>query len=209
MKLAILKTDGSDSGSQATLKKEVFEVEANDYAVYQAVRLERANKRQGTHKTKGRSEVSGGGRKPFKQKGTGNARQGTIRAPHMTGGGKVFGPQPRDYGFKLNKKVKQIARRTALSVKAKEKELLVVDEFKLDSHKTKTVLAMLAALNISNNRVLFVTKENNEMLYKSARNIQYVRTVEARNVSAYDVLEAKYVVVEKDAIKVLHEVLAK
>jgi large subunit ribosomal protein L4 len=209
MKLAILKTDGSDSGSQATLKKDVFEVEANDYAVYQAVRLERANKRQGTHKTKGRSEVSGGGRKPFKQKGTGNARQGTTRAPHMTGGGKVFGPQPRDYGFKLNKKVKQIARRTALSVKAKEKELLVVDEFKLDSHKTKTVLAMLAALNISNNRVLFVTKENNEMLYKSARNIQYVRTVEARNVSAYDVLEAKYVVVEKDAIKVLHEVLAK
>lgn len=209
MKLAIMKADGSDSGSKATLKKEVFEVEANDYAVYQVVRLERANKRQGTHKTKGRSEVSGGGKKPFKQKGTGNARQGTTRAPHMTGGGRVFGPQPRDYGFKLNKKVKQIARRTALSVKAKEKELIVIDELAIDAPKTKTVVAMLDALKIANNRVLFLTKENNTNLFKSARNIQYVRTVEARNVSAYDLLEAKYVVVEKDAIKVLHEVLAK
>lgn len=207
MKLSILKTDGSDSGEKANFKKAIFEGEINDYAVYQSVRLSQANSRQGTHKTKGRSEVSGGGRKPFRQKGTGNARQGTIRAPHMTGGGRVFGPEPRDYGFKLNKKYKKQARRSAFAAKVASKEILVVEDFKLDLPKTKYIVELMAALKVAGKRVLFLTAENDLILHKSSRNVKYVKSMEARNVSSYDLLESNVVIVQKSAVKVLHEVL--
>ena len=207
MKLSVLKIDGSDSGDNVELKSEVFGIEPNEHAIYQAVRLHRANKRQGTHKTKGRSEVSGGGRKPFKQKGTGNARQGTIRAPHMTGGGRVFGPQPRDYGFKLNKKFRVLARRSALSMKASNDGILVVEDFSFDSPKTKRIVEIIANLKQNGKKVLFLTKENDLNVFKSTRNIYRVECSEARNVSVYDIMNSNIVVCHKGAIESLNEVL--
>ena len=208
MELSVLKVDGSDSGEKVTLKPEVFGIEPNEHAIYQAVRLQRANSRQGTHKTKGRSEVRGGGRKPFKQKGTGNARQGTIRAPHMTGGGRVFGPQPRDYGFKLNRKLKVLARRSALSMKANDKAILVVENFSFDAPKTKRFVDMIKNLQQNGKKVLFLTKENDLNVYKSARNIYKVECVEARNISVYDTMNANVLICQKGAVDSLNEVLS-
>jgi large subunit ribosomal protein L4 len=207
MKLSVLKIDGSESGDSIELKSEVFGIEPNEHAIYQAVRLHQANQRQGTHKTKGRSEVSGGGKKPFKQKGTGNARQGTIRAPHMTGGGRVFGPQPRDYGFKLNKKFRVLARRSALSMKASNAGILVVEDFSFDAPKTKRIVEIISNLKQNGKKVLFLTKENDLNVYKSARNIHRVECSEARNVSVYDIMNSNVVVCHKGAIESLNEVL--
>jgi len=208
MELSVLKVDGSDSGEKIVLKPDVFGIEPNEHAVYQAVRLQMANSRQGTHKTKGRSEVSGGGRKPFKQKGTGNARQGTIRAPHMTGGGRVFGPQPRDYGFKLNRKFRQLARRSALSMKASSEGILVVEDFSFDAPKTKRIAEILKGLKQNGKKVLFLTKENDLNVYKSVRNIYRVDCAEARNASVYDLMNAHVLICQKGAIDVLNEVLS-
>lgn len=208
MKIKLMKIDGSDTGKQATLKPDVFKIEADRYSVYQSVRQYMANQRQGTHASKGRSDVSGGGKKPFRQKGTGNARQGTIRAPHMPGGGKVFGPQPRDYGFKLNRKYSKLARKSALSIKAENKELIVVEDFALEAPKTRAVVDILNNLQLSGQKVLFLTAENDPVLHKSVRNIPYVNSLEARNVSVYDLLNSHKVVIQKSAIKVIQEVLA-
>lgn len=208
MELSVLKVDGSDSGEKVALKPEVFGIEPNEHAVYQTVRLQRANARQGTHKTKGRSEVSGGGKKPFKQKGTGNARQGTTRAPHMTGGGRVFGPQPRDYGFKLNRKLKVLARRSALSMKASSDSILVVEDFSFDAPKTKRIVDMVKSMQQNGKKVLFLTKENDLNVYKSARNIHKVECVEARNVSIFDMMNANVLICQKGAIESLNEVLS-
>jgi large subunit ribosomal protein L4 len=207
MELSVLKTDGTDSGKKVSLKPEIFGVEPNEHAIYQAVRLQRANERQGTHKTKGRSEVSGGGKKPFKQKGTGNARQGTIRAPHMTGGGRVFGPEPRDYGFKLNRKLKLLARRSAYALKASSESLIVMEDFTFDVPKTKRIVDILKSTNQQGKRVLILTAGNDINVYKSARNIYKADVKEARNASVYDVMNASVVICQEGAIEVLNEVL--
>lgn len=207
MNVAVKLIDGSDTGKKTKLNPDIFKAEINNHVIYEAVRSIRANNRQGTHQTKGRSYVSGGGKKPFKQKGTGNARQGTTRAPHMTGGGRVFGPQPRSYGFKLNKKINVIARRSALSQKVLDKNLIIVDDFKLDQPKTKQVVDILKNLKIDQTKVLFLTAENDTNLYKSVSNIIGVNALEARNVSVYDILFAEKVVIQKSAVKVIDEVL--
>jgi large subunit ribosomal protein L4 len=208
MEVSVLKVDGSESGEKVVLNPEVFGIEPNEHAIYQAVRLQMANSRQGTHKTKGRSEVSGGGKKPFKQKGTGNARQGTTRAAQMTGGGRVFGPQPRDYGFKLNRKLKVLARKSALSMKASNEAILVVEDFSFDAPKTKRIVEMIKNLKQNGKKVLFLTKENDLNVYKSTRNIYRVECVEAKNVSVYDLMNANMVICQKGAIDSLTEVLS-
>ena len=208
MKLSIFNSKGEDSGKKVTLKPEIFEVQPSQQAIYQSVRLVSANSRQGTHLTKGRSFVSGGGKKPFKQKGTGNARQGTIRAPHMVGGGRVFGPEPRDYGFKLNKKVKSLARKSALSMKASENNIVILGDFKLTEPKTKVVMAALKALKLDSKKVLILSADNDAILHKSSRNIPAVEVVEARNVTAYQLLNADAIVIQENAVEKLNEVLA-
>ena len=207
MNVAVKLIDGSDTGKKTKLNPDIYKAEINNHVIYEAVRSIRANGRQGTHQTKGRSYVSGGGKKPFKQKGTGNARQGTTRAPHMTGGGRVFGPQPRSYGFKLNKKINVIARRSALSQKVIDKNLIIVDDFKLDQPKTRQVVDILKNLKIDQTKVLFLTAENDMNLYKSVSNIIGVNALEARNVSVYDILFAEKIVIQKSAVKVIDEVL--
>lgn len=207
MNVAVKLIDGSDTGKKTKLADEIFKAEINSHAIYETVRSVRANQRQGTHQTKGRSYVSGGGKKPFKQKGTGNARQGTTRAPHMTGGGRVFGPQPRSYGFKLNRKLNKIARRSAFSQKVADKALLVVEDFKIKEPKTKQAVEILKNLKIENQKVLFLTAEQDMNLYRSVSNIIGVSCLEARNASVYDLMDAKTIVVQKSAIKVINEVL--
>ncbi len=207
MKLDIYKTDGSKTGKKATLSKDVFGIEPNDHVLYLAVKAYLANQRQGTHSTKNRSAVAGGGRKPFRQKGTGRARQGTIRAPHMVGGGRAFGPQPRDYRQDLPKKVNRLARRSALSYKAKDKKIVVVEDFQFEGPKTSQFMDLLANLKVDDRKVLVLTAEYDQNLYKSARNVPYKSVLKAPQFSAYDVLNANVVIVQKGAVEILNEVL--
>jgi large subunit ribosomal protein L4 len=204
MDLKVVSISGKETGVQA-FNDDVFKTPVNEYAMYQSVRLIRANNRQGTHDSKGRAEVRGGGRKPFKQKGTGGARQGTSRAPHMPGGGRVFGPHPRDYGFKLNKKYKTMARKSALSQKMADQQIIVVEDFTFETPKTKKFVDILRALNIHDKKVLFITGKNDQMLYKSVRNMQYINMIEARNVSVYDLLDNQVILMQKSAAAVLNE----
>jgi len=210
MKLYVHKLDGSKTKSQVTLSDAVFAMEPNDYAIYQAVRLEEANSRQGTHMSKNRAVVSGGGRKPFKQKGTGRARQGTIRAPHMRGGGTVFGPSHiRDYGFRLPKKVKKLARISALSYKAKEKEIIVIEDFKFDKPQTKRVIEFVKTMNLEGKKAMIITGELDRNFVKSANNVYGFNVREGSQFSTRDVIYAGVVVIQKSAVKQLNEVLGK
>ncbi|MEX0773160.1 MAG: 50S ribosomal protein L4 [Balneolales bacterium] len=203
MQLKIFKTDGSDSGKKATLSDDVFKVEPNDVLIYEDVRSYLSNQRQGTAKTKERAEVRGGGSKAYRQKGTGNARRGTMRSPLLKGGGTVFGPRPRTYTVKLNKKMHQLARKSALSYKATDKAIFVIEDFSFDEPKTKKVIEIINALKLDNKKVLLLTPENNQVLYKSAGNLKKVRILEAGKPSTYEIMNADYVVFQKSAIKVL------
>jgi large subunit ribosomal protein L4 len=174
MELKVYKTDGRSTGKKVALNPDVFGVEPNDHVLYLAVKAYRANQRQGTHSVKNRSAVAGGGRKPFRQKGTGRARQGTIRAPQMVGGGRAFGPVPRDYRQELPKKVNALARKSALSYKAKEEKIVVVEDFEFDTPKTRRVIELLENLKIDDRKVLILTKTRDLNLYKSARNVRYI-----------------------------------
>ena len=165
-----------------------------------------ASLRQGTHKTKNRSEVSGGGKKPYRQKGTGNARQGTIRAPHYRGGGVVFGVTPRDYGFKMNKKERVLAIKSALSLKAKNKELVVVDNFDIKSTKTKDAKSLIETLKLAG-KVLFVSANDSENLYLSIRNLGYATLLMANEINVYDIVNADTLVMDEEAVKTIEEVL--
>jgi large subunit ribosomal protein L4 len=207
MKLTVYSIDGTKTKETVELKPEVFEIEPNDHVIYLDVKAYLANQRQGTHKTKGRSEVSGGGKKPFKQKGTGRARQGTIRAPHMVGGGRVHGPQPRDYTQTLPKKVKRLARCSALAYKAKADKIIVVEDFQFDEPKTKQVTEMLNKLGVTDRKVLILTANNDLNLYKSARNIPYKSVQTAPQFSTYDVLNAQTLILQKGAVNIINEVL--
>ena len=210
MKLYVHNLDGVKSKTQITLNDNVFKKEPNDHAIYQAVRLEEANRRQGTHMTKNRAMVAGGGRKPFRQKGTGRARQGTIRAPHMRGGGRVFGPSHiRDYGFRLPKKVKKLARQSALSYKAKDKAILVVEDFKFEGPQTKRMIDLLKTLDLQNKKPMFITGELDRNFVKSAQNVYGVVVREGIQFSTRDVLYADTIIIQKSAVKELNEVLGK
>ena len=189
-----------------TLNDEIFKIEGNDVVLKKAIRLQLDSQRQGTHDTKGRSEVSGGGRKPYRQKGTGNARQGTIRAPHFVGGGVVFGPTPRSYSFKTNRKERRLALRSALSAKLAEKAVVVVDSLELKSSKTKDAIKMLETLKL-NGKVLFVSAHDAEMLYLATRNLGNIAVIMADELNVYDIVNADVVVFDEDSIKYIEEAL--
>jgi large subunit ribosomal protein L4 len=201
MKLDVYKIDGSKSGETITLEKNVFGIEPNDHVIYLSVKAHLANKRQGTHKAKERNEVRGGGRKPWKQKGRGAARAGTTRSPLWVGGGTIFGPKPRDYSMSINKKVKKLARRSALSYKAKAEQIMIVEDFNYDTPKTKDFANVLKSLNLDGKKTLLLTTENLENIYKSGRNIDKVNILEALNASTYDIVNNQVLLLQKGAIE--------
>ena len=207
MELEVYKRDGTKSGQTVTLAPEVFEITPNDHAIYQAVRSIQANQRQGTHKVKGRSEVRGGGKKPFKQKKTGRARSGSSRSGIWVGGGSIFGPQPHDYVVKLSAKVRALARRSALSYKAKDNQIVVVEDFSLEAPKTKELMTVLKALSLYGKKTLVLTTKNEESLYKSSRNIPTVSVREAGKASTYDILDTQVLLIQKSAVEVLQKSL--
>lgn len=207
MKLEVYKTDGSKSGEQVELSKDIFEIEPNDHVLYLAVKAYLANQRQGTHKTKGRSEVRGGGKKPWRQKGRGGARAGSTRSPLWVGGGSIFGPKPRDYRQKLNKKVISLARKSALSYKAKANQIVIVEDFNFDVPKTKNFTQILSALQIRGKKTLLLTNGTLQNVYRSGRNIERVSILEANKASTYDLLNNQVLVFQKSAINILASTL--
>ena len=204
--VAVYNMEGKEVGT-IELNDSVFGVEVNEHLVHMAVVQQLANNRQGTQKAKTRSEVSGGGRKPWRQKGTGHARQGSTRAPHFTGGGVVFAPVPRDYSFKLNKKEKRAALKSVLSDKVQTNNLIVVDELKFDEIKTKKFAAVLNNLNVTK-KALVVLNESDKNVMLSARNLSTVKTSLTNTINVYDILNANTLVVTKDAVKTIEEVYA-
>jgi large subunit ribosomal protein L4 len=208
MKLSVFGQDGKKTTAEVELNDKFFKIEPVDNAIWLDVRLLNANKRQGTHQSKGRSFVSGGGKKPFKQKGTGRARQGTSRAPHHVGGGRVFGPSPRNYLMKVNKKVKALARRSALSYKARDQKIVVVENFNYDTPSTKNITNLLAGLNLTDQKVLLCTAGNSQSIVKSASNLYKVQVRESITFSTYDVLRADTIIFQEDAVNKVNEVLA-
>ena len=207
MKLNVYSEAGKKTTKSVDLSDKIFKIEPHDHSIWLDIRSIRANQRQGTHATKGRSDVSGGGRKPFRQKGTGRARQGTIRAPQYKGGGSVFGPQPRNYWLGVNKKVKKLARLSALSYKAKSENVLIVEDFTYDAPKTNRIKGFLDALELGDTKVLLLTGKNEENLNLSARNLYNVQICESVGFSTYDVLRAEKLILQESAAKTINEVL--
>ncbi|GJQ62292.1 MAG: 50S ribosomal protein L4 [Melioribacteraceae bacterium] len=207
MKVDVYKIDGTKTGEQVELNDSVFGAEPNDHVIYLSVKAYLANQRQGTHKAKERNEVRGGGKKPWRQKGRGVARAGTIRSPLWVGGGRIFGPKPRNYRQKLNKKVSKLARISALSYKAKSEQIMVVDDFNFEAPKTKEFVQMLNALKLGGKKALLVTGEYNDNIYRSGRNIEKIRVIEAKDINAYEVLNNQIVVVQKGAVDKIHGML--
>lgn len=191
---------------EVTLDDNVWKTESNDVVLKKAIKLQLDSLRQGTHDTKGRSEVSGGGKKPYRQKGTGRARQGTIRAPQYRGGGIVFGPTPRSYSFKINRKERGLALRSALSLKLADKKVVVVDSLEITSTKTKDVQALLDTLKVSG-KVLFVSSNDAEKLFLATRNIGNVAVEMADEVNVYDITNATYIVLDEGSVKYIEEAL--
>lgn len=207
MELEVYKKDGTKSGEKVTLAPEIFEIKPNDHAIYQAVRSIQANARQGTHKVKPRNEVRGGGRKPFKQKKTGRARAGSTRSPLWVGGGSIFGPHPHDYVVKLSAKVRALARKSALSYKAKDQAIVVVEDFSFEGPKTKEIAVVLKALSLAGKKTLFLTGKTEIALYKSGRNIPTLNVREADKASTYDILDTQVLLIQKSAVDVLQKSL--
>ena len=208
MELAVLNTLGQETGRKVVLSDAVFGVEANDHAIYLDVKQYLADQRQGTHKSKQRNEVAGSTRKLKRQKGTGGARCGSIKSPLFPGGGRVFGPVPRDYSFKLNKKLKQLARRSALTYKAQAGAIQVLENPVMEAPKTKAVIAIAKALNVENKKVLVVLPETNVNFQLSCRNIASVKPILAQNLNTYEVMNASAVVLVEGAENVINVMLA-
>ena len=204
--ITLFKQDGSQAG-EITLNDEVFAIEPNENAIYDVVIMQQASLRQGTHKVKGRSEVSGGGRKPWRQKGTGRARQGSIRSPQWVGGGRAFVPTPRSYAYKLPRKVRRLALRSALSNKVAENNFIVVDELAFETPKTKLFQEVLNNLQVEN-KVLVVINKDNDNAQLSARNLPNVKVVDENNVNVYDLVNSEKVIITKAALSNVEEVLA-
>lgn len=204
-KMNVINLNG-EKVKDINLNKNVFDCEANEIVLKKAIDLQLASLRQGTQKTKSRAEVSGGGRKPYKQKGTGNARQGSIRAPHYRGGGVALSINPRSYTFKMNKKERALALRSALSLKAQEKKLVIVDSLGMSSLKTKDIKAMLNKLNITG-KVLFVTSNDAENLYMGSRNLNKVNVILAEELNAFDIVNSDTLVIDEAAVAAIEEVL--
>ena len=205
MELSVLNKEGKETGRKITLTDRIFGVEPSDHAIYLDVKQYLANKRQGTHKTKERSEVTGSTRKIKKQKGTGTARAGSIKSPIFRGGGTVFGPRPKSYEFKLNKKVKQLARKSALTYKALENSIVVLEDFNLEAPKSKEMVAIKSNLQIADKKSLFVLPAENNNIYLSSRNLQNVSVVIASELNTYQILNAKTIVLLEGSVKKIEE----
>ena len=208
MELAVYNTLGKETGKKVVLSDAVFGVEANDHAIYLDVKQYLANQRQGTHKSKQKNEVAGSTKKLKRQKGTGGARAGSIKSPLFPGGGRVFGPVPRDYSFKLNKKLKQLARRSALTYKAQDNAITVVEDFVMEAPKTKKAIELTKNLNVAEKKVLLVLPESNLNLQLSCRNIPSVKPILASNLNTYEVMNASALVMVEGAENVLNVMLA-
>ncbi len=206
MEIAVLNIEGKET-KKVKLNDEIYGIEPNDHAIYLDVKQYGANNRQGTHKAKERSEVKGSTRKIKKQKGTGTARAGDIKNPLFRGGGRIFGPRPRNYGFKLNKKVKVLARKSALSYKAQNNEITVVEDFKMDAPKTKQYLSIMNALKVADQKPLLVLSEKDNVLSLSSRNCQGHKVVSASDLCTYDILRHKSLVISESAIPVIENTL--
>lgn len=206
MELKVYNVKGEDTGRQKKLNDSVFGIEPNDHAIYLDVRQYMANNRQGTHKAKERGEISGSTKKLKKQKGTGTARFGSIKNPLFRGGGRVFGPRPRSYRFKLNKKLKQLARKSALSYKIQDEKLFVVEDFNFDTPKTKNYKAFIDSLKVSDKKSLFVLHEPNKNVHLSARNLQGAKTVTVSELTTYDILDAKALILAESSVDVLEKI---
>lgn len=207
MEVKVLNQSGKATAKQVALSDAIFAIEPNDHAIYLDVKQHLANRRQGTHKTLERSEVSGSTRKLKKQKGTGGARAGSIKSGTIVGGARIFGPKPRDYSFKLNVKVKRLARKSALSYKAKTNDLLVVEDFNFDAAKTKSFISFVSNLELSNEKMLLILGCQNENVYLSSKNLKKVKVVTADSVNTYDILNAKKVILAESSIELIEKIL--
>ncbi|RWU03655.1 50S ribosomal protein L4 [Pedobacter chitinilyticus] len=209
MEVKVVNISGKETGAKVQLPESVFGVTPNDHAIYLDVKQYLANQRQGTHKSKQRNEIAGSTRKLYKQKGTGGARAGSIKSPLFNGGGRVFGPQPRDYSFKLNKKLKSLARKSALAYKAQDNSIVVLEDFNFDSIKTKNYINLVNALNLAGEKTLLVLPEQNNNIYLSSRNIQKTKVITAGDLNTYDVLNAGKLLLTANSLKTLEEAFAK
>lgn len=209
MEVNVLNSSGKETGAKVQLPESVFGLEPNDHAIYLDVKQYLANQRQGTHKSKQRNEIAGSTRKLHKQKGTGGARAGSIKSPLFNGGGRIFGPQPRDYSFKLNKKLKALARKSALSYKARENNILVLDEINFDSIKTKNYLNLVNSLNVGTEKTLLVLPAQDNNVYLSSRNLKKAKVITANELNTYDVLNAGKLLLTTATVKTLEEAFAK
>ena len=205
MEIKVLNTAGQETGRTVTLDEQIFGIEPSDHAIYLDVKQILANKRQGTHSAKERGEVSGSTRKLKKQKGTGTARAGSVKSPVFRGGGRVFGPRPRSYDFKLNKKVKSLARKSALTYKALEEAILVIEDFNFETPKTREMMQISNNLKINDKKSLFVLPEENKNIYLSSRNLQAVSVITASELNTYQILNAKKVVVLESSVSKIEE----
>lgn len=209
MEVAVLNSQGKETGRKVTLSESVFGVEPNNHVIYLDVKRYLANKRQGTHKAKERNEVAGSTRKIKKQKGTGTARAGSVKSPVFVGGGRIFGPRPKDYTQKLNKNVKRLARRSALSAKMKEQSILVLEDLSFDTPKTKDFTNILKSLGLENKKSLFVLPETNNNVYLSSRNLKSSSVVTASELNTYEVVNTSKVVLLESSVQVLESILTK
>ncbi len=209
MEVSVLNIKGQETGKKVELNDAIFGIEPNDHVIYLAVNQYLAAQRQGTHKSKERSEITGSTRKLIRQKGGGGARRGDIKSPVLRGGGRVFGPRPRDYWFKLNKKVKNLARKSALAYKAQQNAIIVVEDFDFEAPKTKSFVELQKNLNVEGKKLLLVLPSNNKNVYLSARNIQRVEIATASALNTYNVMNANVLVVTENALKLVDETFNK
>ncbi|MGZ3752828.1 MAG: 50S ribosomal protein L4 [Mucilaginibacter sp.] len=209
MEVKVLNIAGKETGAKVQLSDSIYGIEPNDHAIYLDVKQYLANQRQGTHKAKQRNEIAGSTRKLYKQKGTGGARAGNIKSPLFNGGGRVFGPQPRDYSFKLNKKLKSLARKSALSYKAKDNSIVVLEDFNFESVKTKSYVKLVADLKMTDVKTLLVLGAANENVYLSSRNLKKSKVITVDQLNTYEVLNAGTLLLTTGAVKTLEEALAK
>ncbi len=209
MELAVLNTSGADTGRKLKLSNEIFGIEPNDHAIYLDVKQFLANQRQGTHSSKERSVVSGSTKKLHKQKGTGGSRKGSIKSGTFVGGARIHGPQPRDYSFKLNKKLKQLARKSALAHKAKDNQIVLLENFQMETPKTKSYMGILDGLKVTNTKTLLVLADYNENIYKSGRNLPKTKIMAAKDLNTYDILHADKVIFVENSLSVIENILNK
>lgn len=207
MELTVFKITGDQTSKKVTLNDEIFGITPNDHAIWLDVRQYMANQRQGTHKSKTRGEVSGSTRKIKRQKGTGTARAGSIKSPVLRGGGRIFGPVPRDYGFKLNKKLKQLARKSALSYKAQENGIVVLEDFHFEEARTKNLVNMLKNLNVADKKTLLVMPDSEANLVLSARNLKKTKVLQAGMLNTYDILNANSLLIAESSVQKIEELL--